>query len=60
MRRQPPAEERKEALDPVEPKPPRTMAALDAGVELRGLLVKAAPCVFVGSAEPLPHQPWNR
>jgi hypothetical protein len=60
MRRQPPAEERKEALDPVEPKPPRMMLALDAGAELRGLLAKAAPCVFAGSAELLPDQPWNR
>jgi hypothetical protein len=60
MRRQPPAEERKKALDPVEPNPPRTMPALDAGVEPRALLTKAAPCVFAGSAELLPDQRWNR
>jgi hypothetical protein len=59
MRGQPPAEARKDVLAPVEPNPPRTVPALDAGVELRAfaLLTKAAPCVFFGSAEPLPDEP---
>jgi hypothetical protein len=67
MRRQPPAEARNDVLAPVAPNPPRTvparsMLAREAGVELRAfaLLIKAAPCVFFGSAALLPDPAWIR